>query len=178
VISISSTSIEQLDGKAFELSVASELLLRGFNCSMPVVDAGIDILAWRKNAKALKVQVKGRNFSGHGTTVEGYRFRKSSYEDPSTKPDFIVMILRYTRGTHSAPFYGSMSRLIIPVDKFDELVKKDLVVERGDYLVANVYATFENGVATKVVFQKGYGTPRPGKDMTKFLNAWKLLHSF
>lgn len=59
---MTSTNEELLDGKAFELSVASEVLHRGFNCSMPVVDAGIDLLAWKKNAKPLKVQVKGRKF--------------------------------------------------------------------------------------------------------------------
>jgi hypothetical protein len=170
------TNEELLDGKAFELSVASEVLHRGFNCSMPVVDAGIDLLAWKKNAKPLKVQVKGRNFSGQGTTVESYRFRKSSHDNPSTKPDFVVMILRYTQGHPTDHTYGSVSHLIVPVAKFDELVDKGLVVERSNYLVANVYATFENGFAAKVVFQRGYGTPRPGKDMTRFLNAWNLFH--
>jgi hypothetical protein len=33
----------------------------------------------------------------------------------------------------------------------------------------------ENGVVTKVVFQKGYGKPRPGEVMIRFLDAWKPL---
>jgi hypothetical protein len=170
---MASTDDEHLDGKAFEFSVASELLFRGFNCSMPVVDAGIDLIAWKTGTSPLKVQVKGRNFSGHGTGVESYRFRKSSYEDPSTKPDFIVMILRYTETARTNPSYGMINRLIIPVGKFDNLVKKGFVTERDNYLVANIWATFENGVATKVVFQKGYGKPRLGEVMTRFLDAWK-----
>jgi hypothetical protein len=172
---MAATNGGHLDGKAFELSVASELLFRGFNCSMPVVDAGIDLLIWKTDAKPLKVQVKGRNFSGHGTGVESYRFSKSSYEEPSTKPDFIVMILRHTQAARTSPKYGMMRHLVVPVGKFDELIKKNFVTQRGDYLVASVWATFENGIATKVVFQKGYGKPRPGQDMSRFLNAWKLL---
>jgi hypothetical protein len=164
-----------LDGKAFELSVSSELLFRGFNCSMPIVDAGIDILAWKSNHKPFKVQVKGRNFSGHGTGVESYRFSKSSYENPSTKPDFIVMILRYTQTARQDSIYGTVNRIVFPATRFDELVKKGLIVEKGDYFVVNVWAEFTNGVAIKVVFQKGYGQPRPGEDMTSFLNAWDVL---
>jgi hypothetical protein len=169
-----STDDEHFDGEAFEFYVASELLLRGLNCSMPAVDVGIDLIAWKTwNTSPLKLQVKGRNFSGHGTNVESYRFRKTSYQNRSTKPDYVIMILRYTKAARTNPSYGTMNRLIIPVDTFDNLVKKGLVTERGDYLVANIWANFRKGVATKVVFQKGYGKRRPGKVMTRFLDAWR-----
>ncbi len=159
------------EGKAFELSVASELLFHGFNCSIPLVDAGIDVIAW-KSSRFFKVQVKGRNFSGHGTSVESYRFSRSSYEDPLNRPDFIVMTIRNTGGNPGDPTYGISNHVVFPSIRFDELVSKELIVQKDDHWVANVWAVFEKGVVTRVVFQRGYGKPKPGEDMTKFLNAW------
>ncbi len=107
------------EGKAFELSVASELLFHGFNCSI-----------------------------------------------------LIVMTIRNTGGNPGDPTYGISNHVVFPSIRFDELVSKELIVQKDDHWVANVWAVFEKGVVTRVVFQRGYGKPKPGEDMTKFLNAW------
>jgi len=91
---MSSRITSQMQGKGFEFAVASEMLLQGYNCTPTVVDAGIDIYVVSNSGRQVKVQVKGRNFRGHGTDVESVNFAKKSYADLGTSPDIIVIVLR------------------------------------------------------------------------------------
>ena len=165
----------RLDGRAFESAAVAELLFLGLNCAVPMVDSGIDVLAWKPKRSPIKVQVKGRNFLGHGTGVESYRFSLSSYDEPGTKPDYVLMGLRDIQGGKVAGRNG-VSWLVFSSKKFDELRSGEIISERGEHLVANVWAEFDRGRATKVVFQKGYGRPKPGIDMTPYINAWNTIH--
>lgn len=118
-----------MQGKGFEFAVVSEILLRGFNCAPATVDAGVDIFVLGKSGAQVKIQVKGRNFKGHGTGVESYNFSKKSYDDPSTRPDFIVMIIRnLINGLDKNPIN---SILILPSRVFNELKEERYVSDRG-----------------------------------------------
>jgi len=172
---MSSRVASQMQGKGFEFAVASEMLLQGFNCTPTVVDAGIDIFALSNSGRQIKIQVKGRNFKGHGTGVESVNFSKKSYVDPATSPDIIVIVLRnFTRNRRGRPMN---SFLIMTKKEVDNLLSDGYVEDLGDNLKLNMWAEFgRDGKASRVVIQKSYGKKRTGKDLSASLEAWHIVN--
>jgi len=163
-----------MQGKGFEFAVVSELLLRGYNCAPASVDAGVDVFLLSKSGVQVKIQVKGRNFRGRGTGVESFLFSKKSYCDTLTKPDFVILVVRNLIG--KARRQPMNSYLIIPRNKFDELIKEGYVTKRENKLKLDAWAEFrQDGRVSKFVVQKGYGARKTGREITDYVNAWDLL---
>lgn len=167
--------ITQMTGKGFELTVAGELLFRGFVCNLAIVDAGVDLVARNRKGKSINIQVKGRNFSGHGSGVETVQISARSYNDPSARPDFLIIGIRYTKGAVSRPAYGNKAFLILSHKRFEELRRLGYVGKSEDdklKLQLNVTFDEETGVPKRVVLQQTYGKSQDGTDVTESLDAW------
>lgn len=168
-----------MTGKGFEFAAASELLLRGIVCHMATVDAGVDIMSWSRTGRRIKIQVKGRNFSGHGSGVETVHFSSNALDDPSTRPDFVIVVLRYTQGALTGPKYGSKSYLVLPGDKLEDLERQGYLsaADGGEKKKLQFNATFNesNGIASRVVLQKSYGRRQEGYDASRYLSAWNQI---
>lgn len=164
----------QTTGKGFELAAAGELLLRGIVCNLTMVDAGVDIVAWSHKGRSLNIQVKGRNFSGHGTGVETVKLSLTSFKDPTTRPDFMIIGIRYTKGNSSRPSYGNKSFLILSRQRFQRLRRLGYIVESEKALKLQLNATFDkhSGLVKRVGLQRTYGRRQTGKDVTALLNRW------
>jgi hypothetical protein len=167
----------QLTGKGFELSVASELLLRGMVCHLALVDAGVDLLSWNFARRLIRIQVKGRNFLGHGTEVETVVLSSRSVNDPTTVFDFLIIPMRYLKCDQLNAAYGSISHIVLPHATFEQLRHEDWVStsERTMRLNLNVEFSNSSGKAIRVILQKRYGRRQAGRDLTQFLNAWNLI---
>jgi len=156
-------------------------LLRGLVCNLTMVDAGVDIVAWSRKGRSLNLQVKGRNFSGHGTGVETVQFSATSFNDPSTRPDFLIIGIRYTKGDKSNASYGNKSFLILSREKFEKLKRRRYVGisnERKRFTL-NISATFDErtGLVKRVTLQRTYGARQEGEDVTNVLNAWNQIEA-
>jgi hypothetical protein len=164
----------QATGKGFELAVATELLLKGIMCAPTIVDAGVDIVAWSHKGRSLNIQVKGRNISGRGTGVETVQFSANSFKDATTRPDFTIIAIRYTKGDPSRASYGNKSFLILSRQRFEMLRRLGYVVESENALRLQLNVKFDehSGLVKRVELQRTFGARQVGKDVTALLNRW------
>lgn len=127
----------------------------------------------------LNIQVKGRNFRGHGTGVESAEFSANSYHDPDTKPDFAIIPLRYLMGSETDASYGRTSYLILSHSSLEELKRDGYFSQTGQKLKLQLNVEFDNatGVPNRVLLQGSYGARGEGKDVTKFLNLWHEIEA-
>jgi len=165
----------QMTAKGFELETAAELLFRELVCTTTTVDAGVDLMVLNRNGKSINLQVKGRNFSGHGTGVETVQISAKSYDDPASRADFFVIGIRYTTGDPSSSAYGSF--LILSRHELEGLRRRGYVKSVNDKLRFHLNVNFdeETGSPEHIEVQSSYGKRRRGIDISETLNAWHKI---
>src|SRR5580658_10027844 len=83
-------------GRAGEFFAMSELLLRGWNAAVPVVDVGDDVLVIDDNDKRTRrLQVKSRECArdANGRIAATFSLSRAQLKDPGLEIELIYMLL-------------------------------------------------------------------------------------
>ncbi len=108
-------------GKAGEHTVLSELLFRGYNAALMVVDIGVDILAI-KGGEIFHIQVKTRNISRRHAAFH-FNLRIASFERHNAGKTFYIFVLREN---------GKLDYLILPLHEIEKAIEQEFVHVVGE----------------------------------------------
>jgi len=146
-------------GKSGELLVAGELLSQGYDVFIPLVDAGIDLVA-KVGKKFVQIQVKQSKLYQRGGKFTHYwqSLRKKTFDNNKGKNIFYVFVLK--RGTET-------NFLIVPSLWIEENSSKFDLDKNERYQL--YFSPIKDGEIREV--------RKSGLDMTKFLNKWEPLRA-
>ncbi len=141
-------------GKASELQVAAELLRRGYNIFIPLIDAGIDLIA-ATDMRFISIQVKESKFYPE-QGVYWQEIRKEPFDRTKRKDVFYIFTLREG---------AEINYLIVPslwIEKHADRFYFDTKNQKWFF-----YFKLEEGKALEV--------RKSRLDLTSFLNNWDQL---
>lgn len=144
------------EGKAGELELAAKLLREGYYVFLPLVDAGIDLVA-KINDRFISLQVKKSRFYP-SMGVYWQEIRKKPFDHNKGENVFCVFVLR--RGTDT-------NYLVVPslwIERHSDEFYFDVKNQKWFF-----YFRLEDGKALEARKSK--------LDMTRFLNQWDILRS-
>ena len=132
----------QFTGKGGEYAVLSELLFRGYNCSVMTVDDGIDLVAERAN-NYFHIQVKTTTGSEKGPF--GFKVRKASYENHESHRTFYIFVVRrIVNRRHLCDFaiipFAVLKSFILKgsIKDKDNLTVRIAIDENGHFILNNL----------------------------------------
>lgn len=134
VESIETTST-QFTGKGGEYAVMSELLFRGYNCSVMTVDDGIDLVAEKKNSY-FHIQVKTTSSNEGG--AYSFKVKRTSYSNHESHRTFYIFVIRRLLNNRNMCDY-----VILPYAVFNSFILRGSVADK-DYLSVRIKLD-ENG---------------------------------
>lgn len=141
-------------GKAGEHFVLAHLLMQSFNAALVAVDAGIDILAEKKD-KLFRIQVKSRKV---GTDLRSSFVLSEKSLKRKLKPNFYVIVLMHSN--------GHIDYLILPSMVVDSMIRRSNII----YQIR--YKRFSAKLINRG--QQWFIRNREN-DITKYINAWHLI---
>ena len=140
------------EGKSGELLVAAELLSRGIDMFLPLVDCGIDLVALIEN-RFVQIQVKKSRFYREVDCYWQQIIKETFHKNKGTDIYYIFVLKRETE----------VNYLIVPSVWIDENAKRFGTTRKKWFF----YFKIEDGRVTE--------TRKSKLDMTRFLNNWELL---
>jgi len=143
-------------GRAGQLAVMAEFLIRGWNVAIPEVDTGDDIFVVQDSSGDLsRIQVKtanGQSLSEGGFSAQFF-VSKSQLETPRTPDLHYVFLVRYEEKWNSF-------LIINRADLWSKREEDDMGSQSGD------------GIVFRFIYNDE-GTTCSGKDIGKYINNWE-----
>jgi hypothetical protein len=139
-------------GKAGELLVAAELLSRGIDVFLPLVDCGIDLVAFIEK-RFVQIQVKKSKFYLEADCYWQQIIKETFHKNKGADVYYIFVLKRETK----------VNYLIVPSFWIDENAERFSTTKNKWFF----YFKIEDGRVTE--------TRKSKLDMTRFLNNWDLL---